>query len=194
MKKIGIFGGAFDPPHLGHLIAAQYAAEQLLLDKVIFVPSGNHPFKENKLVASAEQRFAMTKLAIASNPLFDVSDVEVRKHGKSYTFETLEYFNSLYPDGSLSFLIGTDNIKDFSLWRHPEKIVELATVVVLNREIIRLPKQENEFMTRFLFLDTPTIEISSTEIRNRLAEHKTVRYMIRNGVELFLDMTGLYRK
>ncbi|HEY6172330.1 MAG TPA: nicotinate-nucleotide adenylyltransferase [Candidatus Kapabacteria bacterium] len=193
MKKIGIFGGAFDPPHIGHLIAAQYAAEQLSLDKVIFVPSGNHPFKEGALVASAEQRFAMTKLAIAGNPLFDVSDVEIRKEGKSYTFETLEYFCSLYPNGTLSFLIGTDNIKDFSSWKHPEKIVEFATVVVLNREVVRIPKQENEFMARFLYLDTPTIEISSTEVRNRLAEHKAVRYMIRNGVELFLDMTGLYR-
>ncbi len=193
MKKIGIFGGAFDPPHIGHLIAAQYAAEQLSLDKVIFVPSGNHPFKDGKLVATAEQRFAMTKLAIAGNPLFDVSDVEIRKEGKSYTFETLEHFSTLYPDGTLSFLIGTDNIRDFSSWKYPEKIVELATVVVLNREVIRIPKQENEFMTRFLYLDTPTIEISSTEIRNRLAEQKTVRYMIRNGVELFLDMTGLYR-
>lgn len=193
MKKIGIFGGAFDPPHIGHLIAAQYAAEQLSLDKVIFVPSGNHPFKEGTLVASAEQRFAMTKLAIAGNPIFDVSDVEIRKEGKSFTFETLEHFSALYPDGTLSFLIGTDNIKDFSSWKHPEKIVELATVVVLNREVVRIPKQENEFMARFLYLDTPTIEISSTEVRNRLAEHKTVRYMIRNGVELFLDMTGLYR-
>ncbi len=193
MKKIGIFGGAFDPPHIGHLIAVQYAAEQLSLDKVIFVPCGNHPFKEGKLVASAEQRFAMTKLAIAGNPIFDVSDVEIRKDGKSYTFETLEHFSSLYPDGTLSFLIGTDNIRDFSSWKHPEKIVELATVVVLNREVVRIPKQENEFMARFLYLDTPTIEISSTEVRNRLAEHKTVRYMIRNGVELFLDMTGLYR-
>jgi nicotinate-nucleotide adenylyltransferase len=193
MKKIGIFGGAFDPPHIGHLIAAQYAAEQLSLDKVIFVPSGNHPFKEGKLVATAEQRFAMTKLAIAGNPIFDVSDVEVRKEGKSYTFETLEHFSELYADGTLSFLIGTDNIKDFPSWKHPEKIVELATVVVLNREVVRIPKQENEFMARFLYLDTPTIEISSTEIRSRLAEHKTIRYMIRNGVELFLDMTGLYR-
>lgn len=193
MKKIGIFGGAFDPPHIGHLIGAQYAAEQLSLDKVIFVPSGNHPFKEGTLVASAEQRFAMTKLAIAGNPIFDVSDVEIRKEGKSFTFETLEHFSALYPDGTLSFLIGTDNIKDFSSWKHPEKIVELATVVVLNREVVRIPKQENEFMARFLYLDTPTIEISSTEVRNRLAEHKTVRYMIRNGVELFLDMTGLYR-
>jgi nicotinate-nucleotide adenylyltransferase len=193
MKKIGIFGGAFDPPHLGHLIAAQYAAEQLSLEKVIFVPSGKHPFKEGELVASAEQRFAMTKLAIAGNPLFEVSDVEIRKVESSYTFETLEYFASLYPQASLSFLIGTDNIRSFSSWKHPEKILDLATVVVLDREVVRLPKQENEFIKRFLYLDTPMIELSSREIRRRLREGKSIRYMIRNGVELFIDMTGLYR-
>lgn len=191
MKKIGIFGGAFDPPHLGHLIAAQYAAEQLSLDKVIFVPSGKHPFKKDNTVGTPDQRFAMTKLAIAGNSLFDVSDIEVKKEGTSYTFETLQHFSNLCQNDSLSLLIGKDNIIDFSIWKNPERIIELATVVVLDREVAR-PKSEDEFTKRFLYLDTPTIEISSTEIRQRIKEGKSVRYLIRNGVELFIDMTGVY--
>lgn len=191
MKKIGIFGGAFDPPHLGHLIAAQYAAEQLSLDKVIFVPSGSHPVKSAHIVATADQRYAMTKLAISGNTQFDVSDIEIRKKDISYSVDTLEYFYSLYPNDSLSFLIGKDNVDGFSKWKCPGRIIELATVVVLDRDVVP-PKNEDEFSKRFLYLDSPTIEISSTEIRKRIKEGKNVRYLIRNGVELFIDMTGVY--
>ncbi len=212
--KIGVFGGAFDPPHLGHLIAAQYAAEYLALDKVIFVPSGKHPFKQGQLVASADQRYAMTKLAVAGNPIFEVSDVEVNAVHTTYTVDTLEHFHRLYPHDQLFFFIGKDNVAEFAEWKSPEEIVKLSTVVVLDR-VIHTPDPSQEGNVILLsrkdegvsnptpllrpvggvltYLDTPTIEISSREIRTRIAEGKSVRYLIRNGVELFMDMMGLYR-
>jgi nicotinate-nucleotide adenylyltransferase len=193
LKSIGIMGGAFDPPHFGHLISAQYAAELLELDKVIFVPSGQHPFKETSIVASAEQRFAMTKLAAAGNPLFEVSDFEIVKDSIAYTAETLNHFHSLYPEAKLYFFIGSDNIADFPKWKDPEKILHHARVAVLDRKFSGKQNDLPDFAKDFIPLDTPTIEISSSEIRSRISEGKSVRYLIRNGVELFIDMTGLYR-
>ena len=191
-KRIGIFGGAFDPPHLGHLISAQCAAEKLGLEKMIFIPCGKHPFKQDNLIASADQRYAMTKLAVAGNPIFDVSDIEVIKTNTTYTVETLEHFYTVYPNDEMFFFIGKDNVKDFSAWKNPHRIMELATVVVLDR-IPFIEDVAASFAKQFAFLDSPTIEISSSEIRQRILEGKSVRYLIRNGVELFIDMTGLYR-
>jgi nicotinate-nucleotide adenylyltransferase len=189
--RIGIFGGAFDPPHFGHLITAQFAAEELALDKVIFMPSGKHPMKPDT-TASAEQRFAMTKLAAAGNPLFDVSDYEIRSSGITYSVDTIEHIQERYHPDKLYFLIGEDNVTDFQKWREPERIVEMAVVAVLRRTSVSKP-EVTPFSKYFEFLTTPVIEISSTNIRKRISEGKSVRYLIRNGVELFIDMTGLYR-
>jgi nicotinate-nucleotide adenylyltransferase len=192
-KRIGIFGGAFDPPHFGHLISAQYAAELLVLDKVIFVPSGKHPYKEGSIVASEEQRFAMTKLAVAGNPLFEVSASEIVKQGVAYTFETLEHVRREYGGATFFLLIGADNVAEFGSWENAEGILELATVAVLDRKFSSANVGSSPITKDFIALDTPTIEISSSEIRSRIKEGKSVRYLIRNGVELFIDMTGLYR-
>ena len=133
MERIGVFGGTFDPPHVGHLALAEWATERLRLDRVVFVPAGSPPHKRGARLSSAAARLAMTRLAVRGNRRFVVSTLEVRSPGPSYTVETLRRLRARRPRGRWFLLIGSDSLDEFHTWREPDSILALATVVVAAR-------------------------------------------------------------
>ena len=177
-KKIGLFGGTFDPIHQGHLIAAESVRESFRLDQVIFIPANLQPFKSNQAMQPAEHRLEMVQLAIAGNSFFQVSDIEIKGAGISYTIDTLVKLRKIYPEQEfdLFFLLGSDNLQQFHTWRSPEKLVQLCSFIAFGRPGSHRKKQHPEFADAFHYFDMPLIDISSTDIRRRLKESKSVRY------------------
>ncbi|MDP4218837.1 MAG: nicotinate-nucleotide adenylyltransferase [Bacteroidota bacterium] len=192
VDKLGIFGGTFDPPHLGHLIEAEFAAEELGLDKLIFIPTGEHPLKSYSGMASAQDRLEMTKCAIEGNPLFEVSDIEIKREGKSYTINTIEQVKKIYSPKELYLLVGIDNVEIFSQWHRIDEILDSCKVVVLSRMV------NNDFilspavLEKITILDSPIIEISSTEIRELAQEGNSIRYIVPESVREYIASKGLY--
>jgi nicotinate-nucleotide adenylyltransferase len=191
--KIGIFGGTFNPPHVGHLIVAEQVNTELGLDKIIFIPSFISPHKQEGESDLAEHRLAMTKLAISNSYNFICSDIEISKKETSYSIHTLEQLKR-ENDADIFFLIvGMDNYLTFQLWKEPHRILEFATLVVLNRP--GYPKQVNEiFGTKnTVFVDVPNIDISSSDIRRRVKEKRSIHYLVPNNVEEYISSNGLFR-
>ncbi|HAY33251.1 MAG TPA: nicotinate-nucleotide adenylyltransferase [Ignavibacteria bacterium] len=192
MKRIGIFGGAFNPPHIAHSIAAQHVTDELKLDKMIFIPSGNHPLKES---ISSEHRLAMAKLAFGNNGKFEVSDIEIRDSGeKTYTVETLQKLKEVYINENVKFflILGADNILILDKWKQPEKLFELAEIIVVGRPGSELEKAESKYSSRIRIVPIPLMEISSSKIRTLIREKKSVRYMISSEVEKYIYVNRLY--
>ena len=187
--RVGLLGGAFDPPHLGHLICAQYTLEALELDKIVFIPSGDHPFKRNDVVASAAHRLAMVKLSVAGHDTFEVSEAEVERQGISYMIDTIEQIRNEHPEWELYLLIGADCIAEFDKWHRYQDILASAKVAIFRRSttapiVTSYP---------FIFPDTPILDISSTEIRRRVREGKDIRYLVPPGVAEYIESKQLYR-
>ena len=190
MEKIAILGGSFNPIHVGHLILANTVCEEFNLDKIIFVPCYIQPLKSNKDFASADDRLAMIKLAIQNNPKFELSDIEIKRKGKSYTVDTLKYFKQKYDD--LYFVIGADNIKDFHRWKEPDTILKLAKLIVTNRGGIK-QKIPQRLRGKIIFVcKIPDIEISSTLIRNNIRSNKSIKYLVPEKVEKYIIKNKLY--
>ncbi|HEU4994682.1 MAG TPA: nicotinate-nucleotide adenylyltransferase [Gemmatimonadaceae bacterium] len=192
--RLAIFGGSFDPPHVGHLLAAQDAFEQLSLDRLVFVPAATQPLKVGRTVASASQRLAMVRLLVDGDPRFEVSPVEVERSGLSFTVDTLEHFTAAHPGAELFLLVGADVLDTFSQWREPEQIAKLAHLVVLERVGDRpasLPAGlEGRRVER---LPTRRMDVSSTEIRERVRAGKSIRGFVMDSVAAFIARDGLYR-
>lgn len=192
IQKLGIFGGSFDPPHIGHLVEAQFAAEELGLDKVLFIPTGEHPLKPQ--AASAEHRLEMTKLATSDNPLFEISDIEIQRKGKSYTIDTIHQIQKLFSPKELYLLVGIDNVEIFFKWHRIDEILDSCKVVVLSRltndDYVLLPS----LLEKIMILDSPIIEISSTEIRERVEDGASIRYLVPDSVREYITKQGLYSK
>ncbi len=206
MQRIGLFGGSFNPIHFGHLIPAQAAAEQLGLDKLIFVPSAVPPHKAAAAgLASAEHRLEMVRRAIADVPLFDVSDIELKRPGPSYTIDTIAAFRGEYGlDVMLHWLIGADSLADLPAWHRAGELVDACRIVTLARPgwtidaaIARLRDRLSEEQIARLaagVLSTPLIEISATAIRHRVAAGKSIRFLLPGVVRHYIQQNGLYRK
>ena len=192
-QRIGIFGGTFNPPHIGHLIVAESVCEQLKLEKVIFVPSFISPHKKKGEERLSFHRLEMVKLAIRLNPHFDISEIEVTRKGMSYTYETLETFHRKYPSSKLFFIIGADNFAEFHTWKNPARIVELASLVVMNRPLNTPGVRRKGFVKGAQFAPVPDIQISSTEIRKMIAENKSIRYLVPQVVLHYIQRHKLYR-
>jgi nicotinate-nucleotide adenylyltransferase len=187
--NIGIFGGTFDPVHWGHLIIAGYVRDALALDKVVFVPSMVSPHKQERGAAQPEDRMAMLRLAVEGAEGFEASDIEISRGGVSYTVETLSEFHKISPGCHLSLLLGADNYVEFSSWREPEKILSLARLVVMTRpgtlmeglpaggEVVRVPE----------------IRISSSDIRARVGEGRSIRFLVPDRVAVYIQSHHLYR-
>jgi nicotinate-nucleotide adenylyltransferase len=191
--KLGVFGGTFDPPHVGHLILAQLALEQLKLDKVLFIPAGDPWRKADRKVTGALHRLAMTQLAAAGNACFEVEDYEVVREGPSYTVETLSILRDHFgPDAALYLIVGEDALADLPHWREPARIADLATVAVANRRGVTLPPLPFD-ASRIVPIAMPGIDISSTELRSRAAEGKTLRYQVPDAVIAYVEEHALYR-
>ncbi len=192
--KIGIMGGTFDPIHNAHITIAKKAKEQFLLDKVIFMPSGNPPHKSE--ITDKNIRFEMVKLAIKNE--FEISDYEIKKEEYSYTLNTLKHFHTLYPDGELYFIIGEDSLNDIYKWYKPKEILALCNLLVFPRISKTDTSQKSEEVMTNLggniqVIDAPITQISSTQIRNMIKENKNVDNMLVKEVSEFINEKNLYR-
>jgi nicotinate-nucleotide adenylyltransferase len=191
--NIGIFGGTFDPPHVGHLIAVECAREILRLDSVRVIPAAVSPHKVGQERSPAADRLAMVRLAFADCPGYVIDDRELRRAAPSYMVDTLAELRAEFPRDHLVLLLGRDNLPEFETWREPERILAVADVVAMNR-----PVQENDagpagIEGRIKRLDTPLIDISSSLIRERVREGKNIRHMVPGAVQDYIDRLGLYR-
>lgn len=187
--RVGLLGGTFDPPHRAHLLCAQYTLEELKLDKVIFIPSGDHPFKREAVVASALDRYAMTKLAIKEYPKFELSDIEIRRTGITYTIDTIEALKTEHPDWDLYLLIGADNIADLNKWHRHDDLLKTVKLVVFHRAT----NEPHPPSPDFLYPDTPVLDISSTEIRSRIRDGRPIDHLVTPVVENYIEQKHLYR-
>jgi nicotinate-nucleotide adenylyltransferase len=186
--RLGILGGTFDPPHVGHLLAASDAYEALDLDRLIFIPSAAHPFKGESVGATPAQRLRMLELLVDDDARFEIDPIEIERPGLSYTVDTLTDLASRHPNAQRFFLIGEDLVDQMPTWRSPERIVELAEVIVLSRS-------NGSAVTSgpFRRLETRRIDISSTEIRERVRAGLTVKGFVPDAVATYIRETRLYR-
>jgi len=184
VTRIGVFGGTFDPVHVGHLAIANAALDELDLDRVYFVPARRSPLKQDGPVASAEDRLAMLSAAIAGEPRFRVSGIELDRKGPSFTVDTLE---TLRAEGELFLILGSDAYADFERWREPARIRALATVVLAAR-----PGAPNA-PAGVRVLDSPLMDISSRELRARAARGRSLRYLVPEAALRYIEEHRLYR-
>ncbi|WP_295148107.1 nicotinate-nucleotide adenylyltransferase [uncultured Peptoniphilus sp.] len=199
MKKYGIFGGSFNPIHYGHLMICEYIKEEMGLDKVIFIPTGNPPHKE--IGVSAEDRYEMVRLAISPNPDFEISDIETTRVKLSYTVDTIRELKKIYKEEKLYFLIGLDSLFQLKTWKKIGDLSqEIEFVVALRPGYIDKEEINNEidflrenFGTRINLIKTPLYEISSTDLRERIHEGKSLRYLIPKKVLNYIEESGFYK-
>jgi len=192
--NIGIFGGAFNPPHIGHLIVAEAVREHLHLERVLFVPSAAPPHRTDVGRATAEARLAMTRLAVQGNPAFEVSDVEIQRPGRSYTIDTLTALEVIHAGAKLHLLIGSDNFAEFHTWKSPREILAKCDLIVFPRPDFPVNDVRNEFSRAARFVNVPQIGISASEIRRRVKMGKSIRYMVPPPVEEYILSKRLYRE
>jgi nicotinate-nucleotide adenylyltransferase len=197
--RLGLFGGTFDPPHFGHLIVAQEAAETLCLDRLLLVVAAVPPHKSGARMTAASTRLEMVKAAVAGNPLLGVSDVELRREGPSYTVDTLRHFRAEYPEAELVFLMGVDQLAEFHEWQEPEAVAALARLVVMGRDGVdpaALPPLESPLEEGVSFGDLAVtrVDISSTEIRKRVRDGCSVRYLVPREVHTIIESNRLYQE
>jgi nicotinate-nucleotide adenylyltransferase len=192
--RLGILGGTFDPVHLGHLILAETAREENSLDRVLFIPTGLPWRKSGRNIAPAEHRLAMLRLAIEGNDSFEISTVEVDRGGPSYTADTLEELGDTYPGADFFFIMGEDSLADLPNWRRPQRIVELATLLVAGRGGAEGPPGSAPpgLEARVEWLRMPLVQISATDIRERVRRGRSVRYFVPAAVEEYIREHGLY--
>jgi len=192
MSKVGIFGGAFDPIHHGHLITAQSVKELRSLDKIIFMPAFISPHKQHAKASSAEHRLNMIKLALDEIPFFECSEFEIKQHTISYTIDTLREYKNYYEE--IDLIIGYDNIFQFHTWKEPDEILKLANVVVLKRKSSHPLNFIDKYVEAATFVQTRGIEISATDIRNRVHQCLPIHYLIPAVVENYIYKNKLYKE
>ncbi|MGE4588352.1 MAG: nicotinate-nucleotide adenylyltransferase [Acidaminococcaceae bacterium] len=199
-KRIGIIGGSFDPIHKGHLETAEFVYQQLGLEKIIFIPAYIAPHKIGMEYALAEHRYQMTLLAIQDNPHFCVSDIELKRKGVSYTYDTIAALHEYYGDGyELYFIIGADSVAELDTWIKVREIMALCTFVAATRpgfapEVKKVIEYFGELgRTKIKWLNTPEMDISSTDIRQRVQDNCSITGLVPAQVEEYIHQKGLYR-
>ena len=196
MARIGIMGGTFNPPHIGHLLCASEACDQLGLDRVLFVPAHTPPHKEVAAGAPGPHvRAELCRLATQDDPRLEVSELEIERGGASYTVDTLRELHARHPADELVFIVGADTALSFPTWRQPEEVCSLATIGVAGRQgVLRRDIVERlvDLPARLEFFDMPRFDISSSEIRRRLANGHTIDYLVPAAVAQHLRRAGLY--
>ncbi len=193
--RTGIIGGTFNPVHNAHLLIAEMAREEYSLDRIIFITGGNPPHKSD--VTDAKHRFMMTSLAIEGNSYFTDDNFEIKRSEKSYTVHTLEYLKAKYPEDELFFIIGEDSLRDLPKWYCPERILEMCTLLVFPRGsheslIASLNEMSKKYTGRMCPITAPVMGLSSTDIRGRIRDKKTVRYMLPDKVIDYIEAHNLY--
>lgn len=201
--SFGVFGGTFDPIHFAHLAVAQEAAEALGLERVLFVPAGRPPHKPDRVIAPGAQRLAMVELAIAGNDRFKVDDLELKRDGPSYTVHTLEALRTTYAAGGrppeLTLIVSVEALLELMTWREPRRVLGLARMAVAPRDghpdtgPVYLAEHLPDLANRVTFLDGPRIRLSASELRQRAATGRTLRYLVPDAVAAYIGDHGLYR-
>lgn len=200
-RRIGIFGGTFDPVHMGHLIMAEQCREQARLDEVWFVPAADPPHKKPQ--APFGRRVEMLALAIAGNAAFRIDELEKDRPGPNYTVDTLEEFRQRYPTYSFFFALGSDSLPDLPHWRDPAGIVQRAALLVVARPGWQVPPLEqlrrtlgllDEVALQVEMVEVPLIDTSSTDLRRRAAEGRSLRYLVPRAVECYILEHRLYER
>jgi len=198
--RLGIMGGTFDPIHYGHLVTAEEALVQFNLDRVLFMPTGNPALKRDRAVTPAEDRYLMVVVATASNPDFDVSRLEVDRPGPTYTVDTLQALRAEYgPSTELFFITGADAVWEIVGWKDAEQVASLATFIAATRpgydlDAARTAHEGEATGFRIEYIEVPALAISSTDLRSRLAERRTIRYLTPESVAAYIYKRGLYRE
>lgn len=196
--KIGVLGGTFDPVHNGHLMIGEFARTEMDLDKVVFMPSGRHPFKDNKEITNSHARFKMLELAIESNDFFEISNFEIEKDETSYTIDTIKHLKEKYEKADIYFIIGSDILFEIEKWREFERLIELCKFIFFLRQnnekkiyenLDRLKTKYNMNITKIV---GPIFPISSSEIRSRLKEGKSIKYLVDKKVEEYIYKNKIY--
>lgn len=200
MKRVGILGGTFDPIHLGHLITAENAFDFAGLDEILLIPTGCSYFKEDQKVTPAVQRYEMTCLAAEGNPHFHVTDMETKRPGNSYTAVTLRELKALRPEDQFYYIVGADTLVMMSMWKDPGAIFGACTILVETRQdevgseglAEEAEKLRRTYGADIVFLPSRQIDLSSTEIRERVRTGKSIRYLVPDRVEQYIRREGLY--
>jgi len=199
--RVGIFGGSFDPVHMAHLLLAESCLEGAHLDQVLFMPCATQPHKPDRVLAEAKHRQAMLELAIGGHPQFAISTLELDRGGVSFTVETLRSLTAARPEDTFYFLMGGDSLADFPKWREPEEICRLAIPLVVRRTgspepawdaFARWVSAERLAEIQKLQIAMPIIDLSSTEIRQRVRDKRTIRYRLPRSVEMYIRQQQLY--
>jgi nicotinate-nucleotide adenylyltransferase len=199
-QRLGILGGTFDPPHVGHLWLAALAADSLGLDRVLFMPAAQPPHKGGRLVTRATDRLLMTRLAIAGDPTFELCPIEMERTGPSYTIDSVTELKRAYPDAQHFLVMASDSLAQIDTWREPDRLLAEVEWVVGPRSGSQLPDRsalEARFgpnASRIHLLEGPTLEVSSSEIRRRVAAGLTIHYLVPRDVEELILLRRLYRR
>ena len=201
IRRVGVLGGTFDPPHLGHLWLATLAADAIGLDRVLFMPAAQPPHKGGQLVSRATDRLLMTRLAIAGDPAFELCPIEMERPGPSYTIDSIDELERLYAgQAQLYLLMAADSLNAIDTWREPDRLLERIEWVVGPRPGSELPDRSaleerfGERASRIHLLSGPSLDVSSSEIRRRVAAGQAIRYLVPRGVEELILDRGLYRR
>jgi nicotinate-nucleotide adenylyltransferase len=189
--KIGLFFGSFNPIHIGHLIIADYIAQYTDLSEVWLVVSPHNPLKQKNSLAKDHDRLHLAQLATENNPRLKVSSIEFTLPKPSYTIDTLVYLNEKYPDKTFILIMGSDNIQSINKWKNYEKLIADYDIMVYNRN--GFDDINPEYLTRVTFVDAPLLNLSSTMIRERIAEGKSIQYLVPDVVFHYLDNSNLYK-
>jgi nicotinate-nucleotide adenylyltransferase len=196
-QRIGILGGTFDPPHVGHLILGEYSIDALDLTHLLFVPAADPPHKQDRAKTPVEHRLAMLKLAIKGNERFDLSRIDLDRPGPHYSLDTVKIVGAQFPSAELYFVMGGDSLRDLPKWHRPQELIALCKLAVMRRPGDNLnPGMHKAVLPgleqRVVMMDTPVLEISSTEIINRLRQGKSVRYLVPDEVLAYIAEYGVY--
>lgn len=196
--RLGIFGGTFDPPHLGHLILAEVAREQLELDKVLWAVAGQSPLKLDRAISLPQVRVAMVEAAIADNAGFVLSGVDLNRPAPHYSIDTVKLLKAEYPQAEFYFVMGEDSLHDLPRWRSPQDLIGLTWLAVLQRpgtdtDLSALDKQVPGVAVRVKWINAPQLELASSDIQRRIREGQSVRYMLPPAVAEIIARAGLYK-
>lgn len=200
-RRIGILGGTFDPPHIGHLWLATLAADAMALDRVLFMPAAQPPHKVGQPLSRATDRLLMTRLAIAGNPLLELCLVEMERPGPSYTIDSIDALERIHPgDTRLYLVMAADSLAQIDTWREPDRLLERIEWIVGPRPGEALPDRSGlearfgDHASRVHPIEGPSLDVSSTALRDRVANGQPIRYLVPRGVEELITERGLYRR
>ncbi len=197
--RVGVFGGTFDPIHIGHLVSAEEAWVELKLERVVFLPAGLPPHKLDHVMSPVEHRLAMVELAIASNPHFAVSKVDIERFGPCYTVDTIELLKDEWgPGAEIYFIMGSDSLLDILTWHKPKRLIKLCRFAVVSRSGYQVDLDELDALlpgvtSRVQMLNAPELAISSTDIQRRVREGLSIKYQVPEAVEDYIYQHKLYQ-